>query len=83
MYSDSAQLISFEISLISKEINRAEPEYMNMHTRRPIHTQDPPLLHNSTCMKQLILTIFTLTDLNSLTKADEASLIITIMNICV
>ena len=29
--SGSAQLIYFEIRLISKEISRAEPEYMNMH----------------------------------------------------
>ena len=30
-YSGSDRLISFEIRLISKEIGRAEPEYMNMH----------------------------------------------------
>ena len=31
IYSGSGRLISFEIRLISKEINRAEPEYVNMH----------------------------------------------------
>ena len=31
IYSGSAQQISFEINLISKEISQAEPEYMNMH----------------------------------------------------
>ena len=30
IYSGSAQLISFETRLISKEISRAEHEYMNM-----------------------------------------------------
>ena len=30
IYSNSAQLISFETRLISKEISRAEHEYMNM-----------------------------------------------------
>ena len=29
IYSGSAQLVSFEIELISKEISRAKPEYMN------------------------------------------------------
>ena len=31
IYSGSAQLISFEIDLISKEISQVEPKYMNMH----------------------------------------------------
>ena len=31
IYSGSALLISFEINPILKEVNRAEPEYMNMH----------------------------------------------------
>ena len=31
IYSGSAQLVSFEIKLISKEISQAEPEYMNIH----------------------------------------------------
>ena len=31
IYSGSAQLISFEINLVSKKISQAEPEYMNMH----------------------------------------------------
>ena len=31
IYSVSARQSSFEINLISKEISRAEPEYMNMH----------------------------------------------------
>ena len=29
--SGSARLVSFEIKLISKDISRAEPEYMNIH----------------------------------------------------
>ena len=31
IYSSSARLTSFEINFISKEISRAEPEYMNIH----------------------------------------------------
>ena len=31
VYSSSARLTSFEINFISKEISRAEPEYMNIH----------------------------------------------------
>ena len=31
IYSGAARLVSFEIKLISKEVNRAEPEYMNIH----------------------------------------------------
>ena len=31
IYSDPARLVSFEIKLISKEVSRAEPEYMNIH----------------------------------------------------
>ena len=31
IYSGRARLVSFEIKLISKEVSRAEPEYMNMH----------------------------------------------------
>ena len=31
IYSSCARLVSFEIKLISKEVNRAEPEYMNIH----------------------------------------------------
>ena len=31
IYSDSARLVSFDIKLISKEISRAEPKYMNIH----------------------------------------------------
>ena len=31
IYSGSARLVSFEIKLISKEVSRAEPEYMNIH----------------------------------------------------
>ena len=31
IYSGSDRLVSFEIKLISKEVSRAEPEYMNMH----------------------------------------------------
>ena len=45
IYSDLARLISFEINLISKEINRVEPEYMNMHPPPPINALNPPLLH--------------------------------------
>ena len=31
IYSGSARLVSFEMKLISKEVSRAEPEYMNIH----------------------------------------------------
>ena len=31
IYSGSARLVSFEIKLISKEVSRAESEYMNIH----------------------------------------------------
>ena len=31
IYSGSARLVSFEIKLISKEVSRAQPEYMNIH----------------------------------------------------
>ena len=31
IYSGRARLVSFEIKLISKEVSRAEPEYMNIH----------------------------------------------------
>ena len=31
IYSGCARLVSFEIKLISKEVSRAEPEYMNIH----------------------------------------------------
>ena len=31
IYSSSARLVSFEIKLISKEVSRAEPEYMNTY----------------------------------------------------
>ena len=30
IYSGSARLVSFQIKLISKEVSRAEPEYMNI-----------------------------------------------------
>ena len=30
IYSGPARLVSFEIKLISKEVSRAEPEYMNI-----------------------------------------------------
>ena len=32
IYSGSTRLVSFEIKLISKEVSRAEPEYMNIHS---------------------------------------------------
>ena len=35
IYSGSARLVSFEIKLISKEVSRAEPEYMNIHPPPP------------------------------------------------
>ena len=35
IYSCSARRISFEMNLISKEIRRAEHEYMNIHTPPP------------------------------------------------
>ena len=31
IYSSCARLVSFEIKFISKEVSRAEPEYMNIH----------------------------------------------------
>ena len=31
IYSGRARLVSFEMKLISKEVSRAEPEYMNIH----------------------------------------------------
>ena len=31
IYSGPTRLVSFEIKLISKEVSRAEPEYMNIH----------------------------------------------------
>ena len=33
--SGAAQLVSFEIKLISKEVSQAEPEYMNIHPPPP------------------------------------------------
>ena len=36
IYSSCARLVSFEIKLISKEVSRAEPEYMNIHPPPPI-----------------------------------------------
>ena len=35
IYSGSARLVSFEIKLILKEISRAEPEDMNIHSPPP------------------------------------------------
>ena len=35
IYSGSARLVSFEIKLISKEVSRAKPEYMNLHPPPP------------------------------------------------
>ena len=35
IYSGSARLVSFEIKLISKEVSRAKPEYMNIHPPPP------------------------------------------------
>ena len=35
IYSGSARLVSFEIKLISKEVSRAGPEYMNKHPSPP------------------------------------------------
>ena len=43
VYSGSTRLISFEINLISKEISRPEPEYMNMYSPQ-INTLDPSLV---------------------------------------
>ena len=31
IYSGSARLVSFEMKLISKEVSREEPDYMNIH----------------------------------------------------
>ena len=36
IYSGPARLVSLEIKLISKEVSRAEPEYMNIHPPPPI-----------------------------------------------
>ena len=36
IYSGSARPVSFEIKLISKEVSRAEPEYMNTPPPPPI-----------------------------------------------
>ena len=36
IYSGSARIVSFEIKLISKEVSRAEPEYMNKPPPPPI-----------------------------------------------
>ena len=35
IYSGSARLVSFVIKLISKEISRAKPKYMNIHPPPP------------------------------------------------
>ena len=35
IYSGRARLVSFEIKLISTEVSRAEPEYMNIHPPPP------------------------------------------------
>ena len=35
IYSGRARLVSFEIKLISNEVSRAEPEYMNIHPPPP------------------------------------------------
>ena len=35
IYLGSARLVSFVIKLISKEVSRAEPEYMNKHPPLP------------------------------------------------
>ena len=35
IYSGSDRLVSFEIKLISKEVSRAEPEYINIHPPPP------------------------------------------------
>ncbi len=42
IYSCSARRISFEMNLISKEIRRAEHEYMNIHP--PINALVTPLI---------------------------------------
>ena len=44
IYSCSARRISFEMNLISKEIRRAEHEYMNIHPPPPINALVTPLL---------------------------------------
>ncbi len=44
IYSCSARLISFEMNLISKEIRRAEHEYMNIPPPPPINALVTPLL---------------------------------------
>ena len=49
IYSGSARLVSFEVKLISKEIGRAEPEYMNIHP--------PPISVLATALRMHILSI--------------------------
>ena len=44
IYSGRARLVSFEIKLISKEVSRAEPEYMNIHPPPPISVLATALL---------------------------------------
>ena len=44
IYSGSSRLVSFEIRLISKEINPTETEYMNIHSPPPINVLAPPLM---------------------------------------
>ena len=51
IYSGSARLVSFEVKLISKEIGRAEPEYMN------IHPPPPPISVLATALRMHILSI--------------------------
>ena len=41
IYSGSVRLISFEVSLISKEISRAEPAYVNI--RLPVNVPPAPI----------------------------------------
>ena len=58
IYSGSARLVSFEMKLISNEVSRAEPEYMNIHPLPPpppppqlAFQRRPCILHKS-CLTQ-------------------------------
>ena len=50
IYSCSARRISFEIKFISKEIRRAEHEYMNIHPPPPINALVTPLVEEQPCI---------------------------------
>ena len=56
IYSGSDRLVSFEIKLISKEVSRVEPEYMNMHPPPPNYrSSDGPACTLSTSLKEVFV----------------------------